>query len=180
MVVNAQSAVEGVTTGETAFDFEATFRERYGRVAQVIQGVVRDHARAEELAVEVFLKLWRTHGAQGENVGGWLYRTAVRTALDELRRRARRERYERMLRWFQAVPTPEELRAVNEEQDRVRKVLAAIETRQAEMLLLRGQGFSYEETARVLDLNPASVGTLLNRAQEAFRKEYVKRHGKQS
>jgi RNA polymerase sigma-70 factor (ECF subfamily) len=178
--VNAQSAVEGVTAGEAAFDFEATFRGQYGRVARVIQGVVHDQARAEELAVEVFLKLWRTGRAQGEQVDGWLYRTAVRIALDELRRRARRERYERMLGWFKAAPTPEELRAANEEQDRVRKVLGAIETQRAEMLLLRSQGFSYEQVARALGLNPASVGTLLNRAQEAFRKEYGKRYGKQS
>jgi RNA polymerase sigma-70 factor (ECF subfamily) len=44
-------------------------------------------------------------------------------------------------------------------------------------LLLRNQGFSYEEIASALHLNPASVGTLLSRAQMAFRKEYVKRYG---
>jgi RNA polymerase sigma-70 factor (ECF subfamily) len=33
--------------------------------------------------------------------------------------------------------------------------------------------------ASVLGMNPASVGTLLSRAQHAFRKEYIKRYGKQ-
>jgi Sigma-70 region 2 len=78
------------TVTETPFDFEATFRAQYERIARVIARVVQDPARAEELAVEVFLKLWRNPQAQGENAGGWLYRTAVRKGLDELRRRTRR------------------------------------------------------------------------------------------
>jgi RNA polymerase sigma-70 factor (ECF subfamily) len=49
---------------------------------------------------------------------------------------------------------------------------------QAEILLLRGNGLSYQEVASTLGLNPASVGTLLSRAQRAFRKEYLKRYGK--
>ena len=58
-------------------------------------------------------------------------------------------------------------------------MLAALQSRQSEMLLLRSEGLSYEELASALDLNPASVGTLLSRAQEAFRKEYVKKYGEQ-
>ncbi len=56
-------------------------------------------------------------------------------------------------------------------------MLGALPTRQAELLLLRHEGLSYDEVAAALGLNPASVGTLLARAQQAFRKEYVKRHG---
>ncbi len=178
-VVNAQSAVERVTTSDAGFDFEATFQAHYGRVARVIQGVVHDHARAEELAVEVFVKLWRSPQAQTEKADGWLYRAAIHRALDELRRRERRRRYERLFGFLKPVPTPEDLRAATEEQERVRRVLAAIEPRAAELLLLRGQGLSYEEVASALALNPASVGTLLSRAQEAFRKEFVRRYGQQ-
>jgi RNA polymerase sigma-70 factor, ECF subfamily len=179
LIVNAPSAVENVTTSEGRFDFEAIFRAEYARVARVIQGVVHDRARAEELAVEVFVKLWRSPKARGGKAEGWLYRAAIRRALDELRRRERRGRYERLFGFLKPVPTPEELRAATEEQDRVRGVLSAMEARRAELLLLRGQGLSYEELASALDLNPASVGTFLSRAQEAFRKEYVKRYGKQ-
>jgi DNA-directed RNA polymerase specialized sigma24 family protein len=67
---------------DQAFDFEATFRSQYDRVARVIARVVKDRARAEELAVEVFLKFWRSPRAQGENAEGWLYRTAIRQGLD--------------------------------------------------------------------------------------------------
>lgn len=178
--VNAPSeAVSGMRAGEAPFDFEATFRAQYERMARVIRRVVRDPGRAEELAVEVFLKLWRSPKAQGGKAEAWLYRSAVRTALDELRRRARRARYETLLGFARAVPTPEEVRAATEEQEKVRFALAVIEPRHAELLLLRSQGLSYDELASALDLNPVSVGTLLSRAQQAFRKEYTKRYGEQ-
>jgi len=164
---------------EAPFDLETIFRAQYERIARVIARVIRDPARAEELAVEVFLKLWRNRPAQGEKAEGWLYRAAVRMGLNELRGQTRRTRYERLLGFVRGAPTPEEIRATTEEQERVRLVLGVIEPRQAELLLLRSHGLSYDEVASALDLNPASVGTLLSRAQQAFRKEYVKRYGKE-
>ena len=41
--------------------------------------------------------------------------------------------------------------------------------REREMLILRYEGYSYREIGRILDINEASVGTLLVRAKEAFR-----------
>jgi len=166
-------------TGEARFDLETIFRAQYERIARVIAGVIRDPARAEELAVEVFLKWSRNPQAQGDKAVGWLYRAAVRAGLDELRRQARRGKYESLLGFIRGSPTPEEVRAAKEEQEKVRLVLRAIQSRQAELLLLRSQGLSYDELASALDLNPASVGTLLSRAQQAFRKEYLKRYGEE-
>lgn len=170
---------EVIALAGTPFDFEATFRAQYPRIARVIARVVRDPARSEELAVEVFLKLWRSPRAQGDKTHGWLYRVAVRKALDELRRQTRRARYEGLFGFAKPAPNPEQAHAANEEQHRVRVVLACIERRQAELLLLRANDLSYDEVAASLKLNPASVGTLLSRAQRAFRKEYVKRYGQE-
>jgi RNA polymerase sigma-70 factor (ECF subfamily) len=58
-------------------------------------------------------------------------------------------------------------------------VLVAIQARQAELLVLRTQGLSYDELACALNLKPASIGTFLSRAEQAFRKEYIKRYGQQ-
>ncbi len=131
-----------MNAGEVPFDFEATFRAQYERIARVIRRVVHDPARAEELAVEVFLKLWRSPEAQGEKAEAWLYRSAVRKGLDELRRRTRRTRYESFFGLVRAVPTPEDIRAAAEDQQRVRSVLAVIQSRHAELLLLRSQDLS--------------------------------------
>jgi len=157
------------------------FRAHYERIARVIGRVIHDQARAEELAVEVFLKWWRNPQAQGEHREGWLYRAAVRQALDELRRQARRSRFERLLHLGrEAPPTPDQLYSVSVEQRNVRTVLGVLRRREAEVLLLRSQGLSYQEIAVSLEVNPQSVGSLVSRAQSAFRKEYLKRYGKDS
>jgi len=157
--------------------FEAFFHERYERTVRVVARVVRDPARAEEIAVEAFWKLWRNPKAQGELAGGWVYRTAVRLALDELRREARRARSEILMDGPAAAPDPEQIRAEEQAREQVRQTLASLDSRSAELLLMRSHGLSYGEVAAALDLNPASVGTLLARAQQAFRKEFVRRYG---
>lgn len=164
--------------GEEWLDIETVFLAQYPRVARTIARVIRDPARAEELAVEVFLKYAKDRKARGEKAEPWLYRTAVRTGLNELRRQTRQSRYERLAALVRRSPrTPEELLAARQEQDRVRMVLSTLAPRDAELLVLRSQGLGYEELAAALRLNPASVGTLLSRAQRAFRKEHSERYG---
>jgi RNA polymerase sigma-70 factor, ECF subfamily len=176
--VNASSeAVIEATPQVSAFDIESLFRARFDRTARIIARVVRDPARAEELAVEAFVKLWRNPQAHNSIAEPWLYRTAVRLGLDELRRQTRRLRYESLLARVRGTPTPEEIHSATEERDRVRLVLGAIPPRQAELLLLRSQDLSYAEVAAALYLNPASLGTLLSRAQQSFRREYIERYG---
>jgi RNA polymerase sigma factor (sigma-70 family) len=160
------------------FDFDAVFHSHYRRIARVIFRVIQDPSRAEELAVDVFWKLSRYPSAQGPNCAGWLYRSAVHVAVDELRKRARREKYER---WFGvgARPStdPERSREVAEVRTRIRTVLATLRSQDAQLVALRAEGLSYEELGQVLDLKATSIGTMLRRAQGAFRKEYTKRYG---
>jgi RNA polymerase sigma-70 factor (ECF subfamily) len=176
-------AIVEMSSSQGQPDIETIFQAQYARIARVIARVLRDPARAEELAVEVFLKWSRNPQAQGENAQAWLYRVAVRTGLDELRRQTRRTQRERLLRFVgyspSPEPSPEEVRSSREDQENVRAVLAAIQPRQAELLILRGQGLSYDELASALELKPASIGTFLSRAEQAFRKEYIKRYGQQ-
>ena len=166
-----------MTSGENRLDLEAIFELQYERVARVIARVLRDPARAEELAVEVFLKWSRNPRAHGNNAQAWLYRVAVRAGLDELRRESRRMRREQLLGFGRKTPTPEEIHASKQDQERVRAVLAAIPPRDAELLILRSDGLSYDELASALCVQASSIGTFLNRAGQTFRKEYVRRYG---
>lgn len=179
MGVDALSeALVAMRPHEGRVEVEAVFLKHYERVARVIARVIRDPGRAEELAVEVFLKWSRDRNPQRDNPQAWLYRSAVRTGLNELRRQTRQGLYEKLAARIQKPPrTPEELHAAREEQERVRLVLSRMEAHKAELLILRSEGLSYEELASALHLNPASIGTLLSRAQRAFRKEYLERYG---
>lgn len=173
---DGQGALD-LPAGAEAFDFEEVFRAQYPRVARIIARLVQDPARAEEIAVDVFLRFHRAARAHGPGAGGWLYRTAVRAGIDELRARQRRQKYEQMGDRPPRPPTPEQVCSDEERRARVRAVLARLDTRQSGMLVLRSEGASYQEIADAMGLKPTSVGTLLRRAGEAFRKEYVKRYG---
>jgi RNA polymerase sigma factor (sigma-70 family) len=160
-----------------SFDFDTVFQTHYRRIARVIVRVIQDPSRAEELAVEVFWKLWRHPSAHGPHSAAWLYRSAVRAGVDELRKRSRREKYESWFGLNAPSGDPERARETNEERTRIRTVLASLRSLDAQLVALRAEGLSYEELAEALAVKSTSIGTMLRRAQEAFRKEYVKRYG---
>jgi RNA polymerase sigma-70 factor (ECF subfamily) len=162
---------------ESPPSFESLFHAHHEGITRMIARIIRDPGRAEEVAVEVFWKFWRRPKAHGSMAAGWLHRTAVRMSINELRRQVRATRKEVFARQEDEPPDPERMMAASQEQQQVRIVLAKIQPRDAELLLLRSSGLSYEELATALDLKAVSVGTLLNRARQAFRKEYVKRFG---
>jgi RNA polymerase sigma-70 factor (ECF subfamily) len=178
--VNANVECRSVVTAPQPFDFDALFRGEYARLTRALARIVRDHARAEELAVDAFLRLRREPKAQGDHSAAWLHVTGVRLALNALRREGRRERYERLFGRIWPVRHPRDPEGVHlqaEEQRRVRTVLAALPRRQAELLILRHDGFTYRELIEAVGLHPASVGTYLARAERAFRREFIRRYG---
>ena len=160
-----------------AGDFEEFFAANYAVLTRLIYRVVGDTGWAEELAAEAFWKLHRQPPASHHNLTGWLYRTGLRLALDNLRMRKRREHYEAQAPRPGTMQNPEEALAQLEQKTRVRRVLAALRPDQASLLVLRSEGYSLAEVASFLSLHPNSVGTFLARADLAFRKEYVNRYG---
>ena len=78
--------------------FESLFLKNYERVVLILFRLVGDRGRAEELANDVFWKLYQQPFPSGRehNLGGWLYRTAVHMGMDFLRADARRKRYEQI------------------------------------------------------------------------------------
>jgi len=162
---------------EASRDFDALFTTSYRRLARLLYRVTGDIGRAEEVASEAFWRLYCHPPGAATNLEGWLYRTGLRLALDQLKKDRRRARYEALASIFGFASSPHQVLEQNEERTRVRQVLGALKTDQIGLILLRVEGLSYAELAAALGLNPASVGTLLARAEEAFRKEYVRRHG---
>lgn len=162
-------------------EFEAIFLDHYAKVLRLLLRLTGNRAQAEELANEVFWRLSRMSLSWllTNNVGGWLYRTATRAGIDALRASAKRTHYERA-----ASRDAEPARATGggaldellreEARNRVRRALAAMKPARAEILLMRASDASYQEIAEALDVAAGSVGTLLNRAEEEFRKRYLR------
>ena len=176
MAMDAAATVAG-TGARDRLDFDALFAAFYRRLARLLFRVTGDPHRAEELAAEAFWRLHRHPPAHQANIEGWLYRTGLRLALDQLKRESRRARYESLARFFSATPPPDLALQQSDERRRVRTVLALLPRRDAELLVLRSEGLTQAEIAAALDLHQPSVGTLLARAQSAFRREFERRYG---
>src|SRR5581483_5230342 len=101
------------------------FAGHYAALSRLIYRVVGDVGWAEELAAEAFWKLHRDPPQSDRNLAGWLYRTGLRLALDNLKKRKRRAHYEAQAPGPQPVQSPEEALQQREQQERVRQVLAA-------------------------------------------------------
>jgi RNA polymerase sigma-70 factor (ECF subfamily) len=162
---------------EAECGFDELFHSYYGRLAKLLYRVTGDMGRAEEMASEAFWRLHHKPPPARENILGWLYRTGVRLALDQIKQERRRARYEALVGMFGSPVNPETALEETQRRSRIRQTLAALKPEQVALLLLRSEGFSYAELAASLDLKPASIGTLLARAEKAFRKEYVNRYG---
>jgi len=149
--------------------FEALFQRHYTMVYGVLYRLVGTRAEAEDLAQDVFLKLYRNPLRRDENVAGWLYRVAINTGYNALRAGSRRDRRERFVGVeSQQPPRPEDEVQQRELAARVRAALLQIPERDARLLVLSDAGFDYREMAEIVQVAPGSVGTLLARARKAF------------
>jgi RNA polymerase sigma-70 factor, ECF subfamily len=158
--------------------FEELFLEHWASVYRILRRLVGDPAEAEDLALEAFLRLYRHKQKEPEvqNAGGWLYQVATRLGLNSIRGWKRREQYELTAGRYALEETPQlspaDILAQEEERQQVRLVLARMNERQSQLLILRFSGFSYKEIASALNLAPASIGSLLVRAEREFEKQF--------
>ena len=153
-------------------DFEALFQKNWERLNRLLYRLTGDYAEAEDLALEAFWRLWQRPPDSSEALAGWLYRVALNLGYNALRSRSRRQAYEwdagQQALQENAPLDPASQAEASQERLRVQRVLSKLEPRQAQLLVLRSAGFSYREIAAALEVTPASVGTLLVRAEKAF------------
>lgn len=166
----------GAVPTESDREFESFFLEHYGRIVNMLARVVGGRTGAEDIANEVFWKLYQRRQwlVSEVNVPAWLYRTATRAGIDALRAANRRTKYERTATRQDASdqePLQDLLRS--EQCNRVRTALSAMKPAYAQMLVLRASGSSYKEIAEAMKMRFGSVGTLLNRAEADFKKRYL-------
>jgi RNA polymerase sigma-70 factor (ECF subfamily) len=172
MMISDTLLVQRFREGDLA-SFEELFLRHYDRVYGLLYRLVGTRHEAEDLTQEVFLRLYRRPLSRPDNVTGWLYRVAMNAGYNALRSENRRFRRERASAPEVEVAPSTEAEVTGRERSRqVRAALATLPPRSAQLLVMRHMGFSYRELAEIVGVAPGSVGTLLNRAGEAFRKAY--------
>jgi RNA polymerase sigma-70 factor (ECF subfamily) len=163
------------TTAEGDFDrvFTALFSTQFHRLFRYLDRLGGDPDLAADLAQEAFVRLYK-RGAVPDVPEAWLATVALnlfRNSRGTLGRRLLRLTPQRAARAHSdETAAPSSAVESSESTRRVRLALDALSERDRSLLLLRAEGYSYAELASILEVAPASVGTLLARAREALRR----------
>jgi RNA polymerase sigma-70 factor (ECF subfamily) len=187
-----QALLERIRNGDQS-GFELLVKEHTGKVVGLAWRLVGNHAEAEELAQEAFLRLHRAlPDFRGESrISTWLYRTTTRLAIDHLRR----ERIKRKLFFFRQdneALDPVELASDNrsnperdhqsrEAMHSLRSSLTKLSTRQQVIFTLRHyEGLPLKEIAEHLGIEVGTVKVHLHRAVTQLRNDLREHHGERS
>jgi RNA polymerase sigma-70 factor (ECF subfamily) len=159
---------------QSAAALDALYRESVGDVYGYALSLLGDRASAEDATALAFERLLRARGRLDPRRGSpraLLFTIARNAALDELRRRKRREpaaspAAERLA----APPVPGADPEDVERRDSVRRALAELPPRDREIVLLKFHGqLTNAELARALGISESNAGTRLHRALERLR-----------
>jgi len=164
--------------------FEQLVRRYQTRLLTVLQHWIGDRQRAEDLAQEVFLRVFRSrHGYQpGARFSTWLFTIANNVASNARRTLARRREVQVIESPSSGMPNLDELAQAKsgqmpnrlldnrETSAAVRAAIQNLNPRQRMALLLsKFEGMSYEEIGASMELTVPAVKSLLSRARESLR-----------
>ena len=161
--------VEAAAAGNVGA-FSQLVRQYRGRVLRTAFGIVGSTEEAEDVAQEVFVKVWNSlpqYRAQG-TLASWLYRITVNAALDALRHK----QDEVPLDDWQgdSGESPEEAALRNDRGERVRRALDSLPPGARSALILREyEQLSYKEIAEVLQIPIGTVMSRLNYARKVLK-----------
>lgn len=156
-------------------DFDAVFEKLYPSLFRYLHRLTGDQDAAEDIAQEAFVRLLSQELPEPE-VRPWVFTVAMNLVRDRARKNERR------LRLLAGAPNlvtraalPDEDAERQESIVAVRSVLDKLSERDRQILLMREEGFKYDEIAGVIGVAPASVGTLIARALKKFVAEFEAR-----
>lgn len=145
------------------------YRDRVYSIA--LSFLKSDHAAAEDVTQEVFVKVFRAAGTFRDDarISTWLYRVTANACMDELRRRKR-------VLLFAAVPSRLEGSVGPQEPVELDAALQAALDRMSPklrivVLLRHFDDLSYDEIADALDVTSGTVASRLNRAHKFLARE---------
>ncbi|RKL61474.1 RNA polymerase subunit sigma [Thermoanaerobacteraceae bacterium SP2] len=145
--------------------------DHYDKIIKQLIFMLHDPYMAEEIAQEVFIRLYEHPPKDEEHMGAWLYQVAKNMALNRIRSDKSRMARESKAWALEGLPaySPFELK---EEVMYAREVLSKMEERDRTILIMKHSGCSYDEIAQTIRVKKTSVGTLIARAQKKFKQMY--------
>jgi len=144
-------------------------------VYHLVLRMVRRAAVAEDLAQDVFIRLWRHLGdlESADVLPGWLRRVAVNAVIDHWRKEDARRRKLAAMREHplaRRVVRPSSRMETDEGVDAVQAALRRLPAKLRSVLVLRAtENMSYEELADTLGISTSAVRSRLFRAREEMQ-----------
>jgi RNA polymerase sigma-70 factor, ECF subfamily len=135
-----------------------------------VRQMLRSSADAEDIVQAAFLKTFdQAQLSHIENLRSWIYRVAHNLAIDSLRRTSIHD--QAVSEWTYRNPQETAVTAEQASINRqaIERALCSLNERERGCLLLRAEGFSYEEIAQVLGTSAKSVSVYLARAVKKVR-----------
>lgn len=177
---------EGPLITSTAVEvFETIFTRYYPLVYRLAYRYVGQPGEAEDIAQEVFLRFYHLppHAANEAQQRAWLCRVAINLGLNALRKRKSLSGQERRIdalvqegaSGVAEEQNPEQIVLADEQAALVRSILVELSERQQVCLMLRSIGLSYGEIADATGISITSIGTVLARAVQNFRRKFHER-----
>ena len=158
--------------------FEALFARYSAPLVAFLGRMVPDRGRAEELAQEVFIRIYNAKDRYEPRAkfSTWLFGIAHNLALNELalayRGRERPLEPVHEASFKDANPAADDQLEAKRTAARIESALTRLPDRQRAALFLRTeQGLGYDEIAEALDTTVSSVKSLLHRARERLLAE---------
>lgn len=154
-----------------SLDIGQLYQEYHGSLVRMLYRRTGDPDRAEDLAQEVFARAVQT---PPRNPRPWLFAVALNLVREDGRKAVRQGRRLELYRaeTARSAPAPDTEVERDEQIAEVRAALDVLTERDREALLLKAEGFNYEEIAATLGLAKGAVGTTLARARRRLVEAY--------
>jgi|RhiMetdeSRZDD1v2_1073273.scaffolds.fasta_scaffold1500395_1 RNA polymerase sigma factor (sigma-70 family) len=155
--------------------FQDLFKLHYSHVVRKVMIVVKEQSAAEDIAQEVFVKLYHTDRNTIDNLLGWLTKVAVHTAYNHIRTEKRHEARKDKQKIYEnsSVASIEDRYITLEEIHEVQNTLMKLSERDRDLLVMKYSGYSYEEIAESKGMEKNSIGTFLARAKKRFKHYFM-------
>ena len=166
--------------GERSFRDQVAefFRTQHPRLLRVLVRLCGEPDLAADLTQEAFVSLMK-RGSMPDTPEAWVITVALNRLRNERAKGSRRARLVAFVAEPLAggdPPTVSQAAGTRHTQRRVRAALERLSERDAQLLVLRSEGYAYRDIAAALGIHEASLGTLLARARRAFVSAYEEPH----